>query len=89
MVHNNSSDIAIYGEMWLSMKSYIQSKERLDAASQFIGFLVDNGLCDVDVDIDELVGICNILDRAVTIYKREHSSDEEDEDEDEYEDSGY
>lgn len=75
----DNTDIAMYAEMWSSMKSYIPTKDRLDAASHFIAFLIDNGVCDVDTNIDELVGVCNTLDRAITMYKREHSHEEDDE----------
>lgn len=80
MLSTEDKSLHALAELWSTMKNYIPAKDRADAASQFLEFLIDNGACDPDEEIDEMVGVCNVLDKAISLCKHDHADDDDDDD---------
>mgnify|MGYP003135474103 FL=1 len=73
----NESEILV--EVWSSLKQYIATKDKNDAAEGFIQTLVGSGL-DIDNIYEEFYGLDNYLDRALNLVAEfEETEDGEDE----------
>ena len=75
-------------ELWDAFKDYIPEKNRNDAASHFVDFLVSH---DVSKSmLEDLIGYDSFLDRAINLVLEDSEEEEEDEDEDYgYDDEDY
>lgn len=75
-------------ELWDAFKDYIPEKNKNDAASHFVDFLVGH---DVSNSLlEDLQGYDPFLDRAIDLVLEDSEEEEEDEDEDYgYDDEDY
>lgn len=75
-------------ELWDTFKDYIPEKNRNDAASHFVDFLVAHDVASST--LEDLMGYDPALDRAIDLVLEETEEEEEDEDEDYgYDDEDY
>lgn len=81
MLHDEEVNLIV--DVWTSVKTYIDKKERYDAASAFLRSLENH--YDMDSVSEELVGNDSTLDAVI---KDLYSLEEEHED-DEYEEDNY
>ena len=81
----SDSEIAAYIDMWLSMKPYINVKDREIACEKFLAVINEN-ICDLTEVGDEWVGFDSTLDRVIRDVYYEDVYDSIDEDSDEYDD---
>lgn len=82
MLHDD--EVNLIADVWASVKSYIDKKERYDAASAFLRSLENH--YDMDTVSEELLGTDNVLD---TVIKDLYQVSELEEDEDSYEEDNY
>ena len=59
----SDSEIATYVDMWLSMKPYINAKDRDIACEKFLS-VINEGICDLTEVGDEWFGFDSTLDRV-------------------------
>ena len=71
--------------MWLSMKPYINVKDREIACEKFLAVINEN-ICDLTEVGDEWFGFDSTLDRVIRDVYYEDVYDSIDEDSDEYDD---
>ena len=81
----SDSEIAAYIDMWLSMKPYINVKDREIACEKFLSVINEN-ICDLTEVGDEWFGFDSTLDRVIRDVCYEDVYDSIDEDSDEYDD---
>ena len=81
----SDSEIAAYIDMWLSMKPYINVKDREIACEKFLSVINEN-MCDLTEVGDEWCGFDSTLDRVIRDVYYEDVYDSIDEDSDEYDD---
>jgi len=81
----SDNEIATYVDMWLSMKSYINVKDRDIACEKFLSVINEN-ICDLTEVGDEWFGFDSTLDRVIRDNYYEDAYDNIDEDSDEYDD---
>ena len=81
----SDSEIATYIDMWLSMKTYINVKDREIACEKFLAVINEN-ICDLTEVGDEWFGFDSTLDRVIRDVYYEDVYDSIDEDSDEYDD---
>ena len=81
----SDSEIAAYIDMWLSMKPYINVKDREIACEKFLAVINEN-ICDLTEVGDEWFGFDSTLDRVIRDVYYEDVYDTIDEDSDEYDD---
>lgn len=84
MLHDDEVNLII--DVWSSVKSYIDKKERYDAASTLLRALENH--YDMDSVSEELLGNDNVLDTVIKdLYSHNEDFDEEDDDyyDDDYE----
>ena len=81
----SDSEIAAYIDMWLSMKPYINVKDREIACEKFLAVINEN-ICDLTEVGDEWFGFDSTLDRVIRDVYYEDVYDSIDEDSDEYDD---
>ena len=81
----SDSEIATYVDMWLSMKPYINAKDRDIACEKFLS-VINEGICDLTEVGDEWFGFDSTLDRVIRDNYYEDAYDDIDEDSDEYDD---
>ena len=81
----SDSEIAAYIDMWLSMKPYINVKDREIACEKFLAVINEN-ICDLTEGGDEWFGFDSTLDRVIRDVYYEDVYDSIDEDSDEYDD---
>ena len=81
----SDSEIAAYIDMWLSMKPYINVKDREIACEKFLAAINEN-ICDLTEVGDEWFGFDSTLDRVIRDVYYEDVYDSIDEDSDEYDD---
>ena len=81
----SDSEIAAYIDMWLSMKPYINVKDREIACEKFLAVINEN-ICDLTEVGDEWFGFDSTLDRVIRDVYYEDVYDNMDEDSDEYDD---
>lgn len=81
MLHDD--EVNLIGDVWSSIKSYIDKKERYDAASALLRSLENH--YDMDTISEELLGTDPVLD---TVIKDLYAIEEFDED-DGYEEDNY
>lgn len=85
MLHEDEVNLIV--DVWTSVKSYIDKKERYDAASAFLRSLENH--YDMDSVSEELLGNDNVLDTVIAdIYGTSELEEEEGYEEDNY-DSDY
>ncbi len=82
MLHDD--EVNLIADVWASVKSYIDKKERYDAASAFLRSLENH--YDMDTVSEELLGTDNVLD---TVIKDLYQVSDIEEDEDSYEEDNY
>jgi hypothetical protein len=82
MLHDD--EVNLIADVWASVKSYIDKKERYDAASAFLRSLENH--YDMDTVSEELLGTDNVLD---TVIKDLYQVTDLEEDEDSYEEDNY
>ena len=81
----SDSEIPAYIDMWLSMKPYINVKDREIACEKFLAVINEN-ICDLTEVGDEWFGFDSTLDRVIRDVYYEDVYDSIDEDSDEYDD---
>lgn len=81
----SDSEIATYIDMWLSMKPYINAKDRDIACEKFLS-VINEGICDLTEVGDEWFGFDSTLDRVIRDNYYEDAYDNLEEDSDEYDD---
>tara|TARA_B100001248_G_C27386786_1_gene460091 strand:+ start:295 stop:552 length:258 start_codon:yes stop_codon:yes gene_type:complete len=81
----SDTEIAAYIDMWLSMKSYINAKDRDIACEKFLA-VINEQICDLSEVGDEWFGYDATLDRILRDCYYEDAYDNMDEDSDEYDD---
>lgn len=81
----SDSEIATYIDMWLSMKPYINAKDRDIACEKFLS-VINEGICDLTEVGDEWFGYDSTLDRIIRDNYYEDVYDSIEEDSDEYDD---
>ena len=81
----SDSEIAAYIDMWLSMKPYINVKDREIACEKFLSVINEN-ICDLTEVGDEWFGFDSTLDRVIRDNYYEDAYDNLEEDSDEYDD---
>tara|TARA_R100001509_G_C4718915_1_gene165907 strand:+ start:281 stop:538 length:258 start_codon:yes stop_codon:yes gene_type:complete len=81
----NDSEIAAYVDMWLSMKPYINAKDKDIACEKFLDVINEN-ICDLTEVGDEWFGFDSTLDRILRDNYYEDAYDNLEEDSDEYDD---
>lgn len=81
----SDSEIATYVDMWLSMKPYINAKDRDIACEKFLS-VINEGICDLTEVGDEWFGFDSTLDRILRDNYYEDAYDNLEEDSDEYDD---
>ena len=79
------SEVAAYIDMWLSIKTYINPKDRELACEKFLSVINEN-ICDLSEVGDEWFGFDSTLDRVIRDCYYEDVYDNMDEDSDEYDD---
>lgn len=85
MLHDDEVNLIV--DVWTSIKSYIDKKERYDAASAFLRSLENH--YDMDSVSEELLGNDNVLDTVIAdIYGTAEADEDEGYEEDNY-DSDY
>ncbi len=85
MLHDDEVNLIV--DVWTSIKSYIDKKERYDAASAFLRSLENH--YDMDSVSEELLGNDNVLDTVIAdIYGTADTDEDEGYEEDNY-DSDY
>lgn len=85
MLHDDEVNLIV--DVWTSIKSYIDKKERYDAASAFLRSLENH--YDMDSVSEELLGNDNVLDTVIAdIYGTSDVDEDEGYEEDNY-DSDY
>ena len=70
-------------EIWNELKRYVNSVDRVDAATAFVEVLIDN-----DVDADDIKSTFKSdseVKRALASYLKDHEDDDEFEDEENFE----
>jgi hypothetical protein len=82
MLHDDEVNLIV--DVWTSIKTYIDKKERYDAASAFLRSLENH--YDMDSISEELVGNDSTLDAVI---KDLYSLEEEYEEDDSYEEDNY
>jgi hypothetical protein len=60
----NESEIQTYVDIWMSMKSYLNPKEKETACEKFLDIINEN-VCDLSETADEWVGYDSTLDRVL------------------------
>ena len=81
MLHDDEVNLIV--DIWSSMKSYIDKKERFDAASAFLRGLENH--YDMDSVSEELLGNDSVLDSVIKeLYNVGAVADDEDYEEDNY-----
>jgi hypothetical protein len=74
-------------ELWDAFKAYIPEKNKNDAASHFVDFLVGH---DVSNSLlEELQGYDTYLDRAIDLVLEETDEEDEEDESNDYEDEDY
>lgn len=58
------NQIAIFIEVWESLKNYIPQKERAIAAEQYISTFLELGF-DIEENYSEITGACEYLNRVI------------------------
>ena len=81
----SDSEIATYIDMGLSMKPYINAKDRDIACEKFLS-VINEGICDLTEVGDEWFGFDSTLDRVIRDNYYEDAYDNLEEDSDEYDD---
>lgn len=69
-------DVDILGDLWLTAKEYIPSKDREAAAEHIVSVVADSGI--TDQQLKEFGGFDSYLKHAVDDILHEDSDDEED-----------
>ena len=80
----NDSEIAAYVDLWLSMKPYINAKDKDIACEKFLD-VINEHICDLTEVGDEWFGFDSTLDRILrdNYYENEINDDyDSDEDDD-------
>ena len=86
MLHDDEVNLIV--DIWTSIKTYIDKKERYDAASAFLRSLENH--YDMDSVSEELVGNDSTLDAVIKdLYTLEEEFDEDDSYEEDNYDSDY
>jgi len=81
MLHDD--EVNLIADVWASVKSYIDKKERYDAASAFLRSLENH--YDMDSVSEELLGTDNVLDTVIKdLYQVAELEEEDDYEEDNY-----
>jgi hypothetical protein len=81
MLHDD--EVNLIADVWASVKSYIDKKERYDAASAFLRSLENH--YDMDSVSEELLGTDNVLDTVIKdLYQVTELEEEDDYEEDNY-----
>ena len=81
----SDTEIAAYIDMWLSMKPYINAKDRDIACEKFLA-VIDENICDLSEVGDEWFGFDSTLDRIIRDSYYQDAYEDYDEDSDEYDD---
>jgi hypothetical protein len=85
MLHED--EVNLIADVWASVKSYIEKKERYDAASALLRSLENH--YDMETVSEELLGTDNVLDTVIKdLYQVVEADDEDGYEEDNY-DSDY
>ena len=81
----SDSEIAAYIDMWLSMKPYINVKDREIACEKFLSVINEN-ICDLSEVCDEWFGNDSTLDRILrdNYYDNEVYDDYDSDDDDDW-----
>ena len=82
MLHDEEVNLIV--DVWVSIKTYIDKKERYDAASAFLRSLENH--YDMDSVAEELLGNDNTLD---TVIKDLYTADDIIDEDDDYEEDNY
>ena len=75
----STNETELLVEVWSTLKNHIASKDRNDAAEEFVQTLL-NGSIDMDNVYEEFYGLDIHLDRALNLHA-EYEETEDDEDE--------
>ena len=81
----DDEEIAAYIDMWLSLKPYINAKDKDLACEKFLAVINEN-IADLSEVCDEWFGHDSTLDRVLRDVHYEDAYDDIDEDSDEYDD---
>ena len=81
----SDTEIAAYIDMWLSIKTYINAKDKELACEKFLA-VINEQICDLSEVGDEWFGFDSTLDRVLRDSSYEDAFDNLDEDSDEYDD---
>tara|TARA_Y200000002_G_scaffold334899_1_gene302165 strand:- start:99 stop:356 length:258 start_codon:yes stop_codon:yes gene_type:complete len=81
----DDEEIATYIDMWLSLKPYINPKDKELACEKFLAVINEN-IADLSEVCDEWFGHDSTLDRVIRDVYYEDAYDDIDEDSDEYDD---
>jgi len=65
---SDARDAVALVEVWAGIKTYIPTKDRKQAAEQFIIMVEDAGIIDLGFVANELYGICDTFDSALRNY---------------------
>ena len=77
----SDSEIAVYVDLWLSMKTYINQKDREIACEKFLA-IIDEQVCDLSEVGDVWFGNDSTLDKIIRdVYYEEDVYDDYDSDE--------
>ena len=77
----SDSEIAVYVDLWLSMKTYINQKDREIACEKFLA-IIDEQVCDLSEVGDEWFGNDSTLAKIIRdVYYEEDVYDDYDSDE--------
>lgn len=82
MLHDDEVNLIV--DVWVSVKTYIDKKERYDAASAMLRTLENH--YDMDGVSEELLGNDNVLD---SVIKDLYQAEKLEEDDDDYEEDNY
>lgn len=81
MLHDDEVNLIV--DVWVSVKTYIDKKERYDAASAMLRTLENH--YDMDGVSEELLGNDNVLDSVIKdLYQAEKLEEDDDYEEDNY-----
>ena len=81
----SDTEVAAYIDMWLSVQTYINAKDKDLACEKFLA-VVNENLCDLSEVGDEWFGFDSTLDRVIKDSYYEDAFDNLDEDSDENDD---
>jgi hypothetical protein len=69
----SETEIETYADLWMSIKPYLNPKDRDSACEKFLGVINEN-VCDLTEVADEWVGFDSSLDKAIRNNYIDHDS---------------